>query len=332
VTGSLIVVTGAGGFIGGEVARTLACQPGLEVRGGTRDGRELAASITPCRLDVCDPASLTAALRGADAVIHCAVGDRKTTVEGTRLLLQAAATGGIRRVVHLSSIAVYGEAKGTVDESVALVSPEGRGYAHWKVAAEAACRDAAHGGMQVIMLRPAIVYGPGSDDWVTRPARRLLSGGWGALGDVGAGICNLVHVRDVAAACAAALFSSATAGECAAFNISGRETITWSAWYARLAEALGLPVLRKMSAASWRRRSIAALPFKALARLRPDAGKLFERITLLAPASSELTLFGLAATYPTDKAARQLGWQPRVTLQEGLADSVAWLRSAGLAP
>ena len=49
-----------------------------------------------------------------------------------------------------------------------------------------------------------------------------------------------------------------------------------------------------------------------------------------APAPSELTLFALAATYPTQKAAAHLGWQPRIGLDEGLADSVAWLRTMGL--
>jgi nucleoside-diphosphate-sugar epimerase len=64
----------------------------------------------------------------------------------------------------------------------------------------------------------------------------------------------------------------------------------------------------------------------------PAAGKLFERQILAAPSSTELTLLALAATYPTDKATARLGWQPHIGLEEGLADSVAWLRASGLVP
>jgi nucleoside-diphosphate-sugar epimerase len=44
-----------------------------------------------------------------------------------------------------------------------------------------------------------------------------------------------------------------------------------------------------------------------------------------------MTLFALAATYPSDKATARLGWRPRIGLDEGLAGSVAWLRAAGIA-
>jgi nucleoside-diphosphate-sugar epimerase len=324
-----ILVTGAGGFIGGAVVRALAAEPDLTVHGATRDGRALGDGILPCRLDVCDAASMTAALRGIDAVVHCAVGKRTTTVEGTQVLLRAARAAGVRRVVHLSSVAVYGGAAGTVDETADVVSPEGRGYANWKAATEAACAEAARSGLDVVILRPAIVYGPGSLFWIILPARRLLSGAWGALGEAGRGTCNPVHVTDVAAACLAAI-RAAPANGTEAFNVSGRETLTWSAWYASLAAALGCPALREMSAAAWRRRTLAALPLLALARIVPAVRRIFAARLLIAPARSELTLFALAATYPADKAAARLGWQPRIGLDEGLADAVGWLRSAGL--
>lgn len=326
-----ILVTGAGGFIGGEIARTLAAQPGFAVYGATRDGRGLGGAIRPVRLDVCDAASLAAGLRGIDAVVHCAVGGRRVTVDGTRDVLAAARAAGVRRVVHLSSIAVYGGARGDVDETAPLVSPEGGGYHHWKAAAEAACLQAAATGLEIVVLRPTIVYGPGSREWIVRPARRFTRGGWGDLGELGSGTCNPVHVADVAAACAAALRGAAIGGA-DAYNISGPETLSWRDWHARLAEALGHAPLPPLSARAWRRRSMAALPFAAAARLLPPARRVFEGRILAAPARSELALFALAATYRTDKAATGLGWRPAIGLEQGLADCVAWLCANGLAP
>jgi nucleoside-diphosphate-sugar epimerase len=331
VTESEILVTGAGGFIGSAVTRLLAADPGFSVRAATRDGRSLGAGVTACKLDVCDERDFAGSLKGVDAVVHCAVGARQTTVEGTRRLLQAAREAGVRRVVHLSSIAVYGEREGAVDEAVAVVSPEGQGYAHWKVAAEAACREAGQAGIEVVILRPAIVYGPGSPQWIVTPAKRLLGGHWGALGDVGRGTCNAVHVDDVAAACLAALRAPAAVAAGQVFNISGHEAVTWNEWYARLASALGCPPLRDVSAAGWRQRMLGALPFKAMGRVSPVAGRIFGARILSGPSPSELRLFALAATYPTEKAAAAIGWEPRIGLDEGLASAVACLRSAGLA-
>jgi nucleoside-diphosphate-sugar epimerase len=326
VPNSDILVTGAGGFIGGAVARTLAAIPGQAVRGATRDGRVLGAGIGACQLDVKDAASLSAALSRVDAVVHCAVGDRETTVEGTRSLLRVAREMGVRRVVHLSSVSVYGDASGVVGEATPLVSAEGQGYAHWKSAAEALCREAALTGLEIVMLRPAIVYGPGSRLWITLPAQRVASGVWGGLGEAGRGTCNPVHVRDVAEACRAAIRAPVPAGG-EAFNLSGMETLSWAAWYDRLAEKLGRPALRDLPRSAWRRRAFSGLPFKALARLLPAAGRVFRRQILASPARSELALFALKATYPAAKASEQLGWSSRIGLDEGLAESIAWFRS-----
>lgn len=327
---SKVLVTGAGGFIGGAVAHALAGRPGVTVVGATRDGRALGGGIAPGRLDVRDRSSVAAALEGVGGVVHCAAGDRATTVDGTGVLLDAARQAGVGRVVHVSSVAVYGGAQGPVDEMAAVLPVSGRGYAHWKAAAEQLCRDAAQGGPEIVIVRPAIVYGPGSRLWITLPARRLVSGAWRGLGEAGRGTCNPVHVRDVAAACVAGLTTPGVAGG-EAFNVSGADGLSWGAWYARLAQALGLPALRDLPAAGWRRRAWAALAVKALARKLPAAGRVFERVILGAPARSELTLFALAATYPIGKAAARLHWEPRIGLEAGLAESVAWLRASGLA-
>ena len=323
-----ILVTGAGGFIGGAIAAHLARQPGIVVHGGTRDGRALGAGIHPARCDVTDAASLGRLVTGFDAIVHCAVGNQAVTVGGTQAVLAAAQSAGVRRVVHLSSVALYGQAEGALDEAHPIVAETIGGYAGWKSAAEAQCRHFAANGLDVAMLRPAIVYGPGSELWVGLPARRLLSGHWGTMGEAGDGICNLVHVDDVATAVLAALQAQGIAGE--AFNVAGPEAITWNDWHRRLGLAIGLKRVPEISPATLRRRAIASLPAKALARLLPPAGRMLRPRLLTAPARSELALFRLRATYPTDKAQRLLGWAPRIDIATGLAGSVAWLHHAGV--
>jgi nucleoside-diphosphate-sugar epimerase len=324
----VVLVTGASGFIGGHIAGRLARVAGLDVRCASRSGRALVENTTACRLDVLDRASLDAACAGADAVVHCAVGDRATTITGTANVLRAAQHAGVRRAVHLSSVSVYGSANLCLPESAPSVAADGRGYPHWKAAAEALCREipSGQGRLQVVMLRPTIVYGAGSRLWVELMVRRILSGRWGTFGAAGEGFCNLVHAQDVADAALAALTADA-AGE--AFNINGPSLMTWNTWFTQLAALIGAPELAERPLAVWRRRSLAALPGKALVRLFPSARPWLEQTLLGAPAASELALFAQKATYPTDKALALLGWQPRMSLADGLADSLRWLREAG---
>lgn len=311
-----VLITGAGGFIGAHAVRDLA-EAGAEVVATTRDGRRGTRV-----LDVCDADRLPAALAGVGAVVHCAVGGREVTVDGTARLLRAAAAAGVRRVVHLSSMSVYGGATGRVAETTPTVSPEANDYGGWKAAAEAACL--AEAGAPSIRLRPTIVYGPGVDGaaggyWLDSMVRRVASGRWATLGAAGEGTCNLVHVGDVTGAIAAALLAPAAA-DGAVFNVNGPETTTWNGYFIALAAAMGAPKLPARSAAGLQALMLAALPIKILARLRPG---LAQGWLSGVPGRGELGLFALQATYLTDAARAALGWSPQTHIVDGLARSLA---------
>ncbi|MBB4266007.1 NAD-dependent epimerase/dehydratase family protein [Roseospira visakhapatnamensis] len=320
------LVTGAAGFLGRHVTRTLAARQGTRVRAGVRRPddapfRDDEPGVAVTRADVRDPASIRAALDGCDAVVHCAVGDWTTTVGGARVLMEQARRAGVRRVVAISSIAVHGEAEGRLTEDAPLVTGR-RDYAGAKAEAErvfiALGREA--GAPAVTLLRPTIVYGPGSALWIDGMARRIRSGRWGTFGPLGEGTCHPVHVEDVAAAAAAALDAGRPHGE--ALFVNGPERLTWNAYFTRLAAHLGAPPLPSLDPATVRRRMRAALPAKVLARLLPPLRPWLRPILDAAPAASELRLFALKADYPTDRAEARLDWRPRVLLEDGLARAV----------
>jgi UDP-glucose 4-epimerase len=302
-----VLVTGGRGFIG-----TAAC---------ARIAREHAVIAASRRsgVDVTRPETLSPALAGIEAVVHAAVDGRASIVEGTAHLLAAARAAGVRRFVHLSSVAVYGAAEGAVGEATPR-APADAGYGLWKAEAEALVE--AERAMEVVILRPALVYGPGDPLWIGKMARRLRNGSLGALGTAGEGIADLVHVRDVAEAIALAL-----TGRPGTYNLGGPEPVTWNVYLARLAAGLAVTP-RTLSSAALAGNARLALPAKAIARALPPLRGLLPERWLDAPGPGELALFRRRATYPWDAARKGLGWQPRITLEEGLAESLAALKLA----
>ena len=119
-----ILVTGAGGFIGGRVVEVLHGLAGVSVRASVRRwgsavriGR-LPVEIVLC--DITDPGQVRRAIEGIGGVVHCASGDPHATVEGTHAVLQAALEARVDRVVHLSTMEVYGDVEGDVREDAPL--------------------------------------------------------------------------------------------------------------------------------------------------------------------------------------------------------------------
>jgi nucleoside-diphosphate-sugar epimerase len=242
-----ILVTGAGGFIGGHVVaalresqtvtpsriRLLLRDPGSPPPGG---GAGAPAEVV--RADLADPASLRGVCDGVDVVLHCAshIGDderltRTVNDHGTHALVEEATRAGATRVVYVSTAAVYGRGPLTGalpgELPLAPVSPTSRSRA----AAERHVLDA--GG---VVLRPHLVLGAG-DRWVA-------PGMAGLLGLLSAGLkgCTARHsVVDVRAlgraVVAAGLSDRDLAG---AHHVNHPEPVTCSELLDTLADRLGL--------------------------------------------------------------------------------------------
>ncbi len=229
-----ILVLGGSGFIGRAI---MAALPDAAIAASRRPGAGVAHRVC----DATDRASLEAACAGVSAVVNAAAGSKAAMQRVTANLCAVAAVGG-QRIVHLSSMAVYGAADGVLREDAVLQAGSNR-YAAGKIACEEALRGFAASGGSVSILRPGIVYGPGDQQWIGRLCRLLRAGRLGDLGAAGDGLCNLVHVRDVAAAALACL--QAPGGT---FNLGTREPSRWNEVFAMLARAIGAVPLRRVGA------------------------------------------------------------------------------------
>ena len=345
-----ILVTGAGGFIGARVVEILHAAGLGQVKAGVRRwssgarvGR-LPVDLVQC--DIRDAAQVRQALRGVTHVVHCAVSgtDRETIVEGTRSLLQGALHAGVRRIVHLSTVDVYGTPQGEVTEAHAFGST-GRMYGEAKIAAEEAVQELAAHGLPVCILRPTLVHGPFGATFTIAYAQRVQARPWLVPEPAAQGTCNLVYVDDLVGAIIAALDADLGPGE--TFNINGPERPTWHQYFRALNGALGLEPLAEVSPGKSRLVSTVMEPVRAGAKLvlrtlKPQIMAVYQRSELArrlmknaearvrnTPSPYELAAFGRRVSYSSDKAYRLLGYQPRFPMAEALPLTAAWLRASG---
>ncbi len=309
-----IAITGIGGFIGLRMAERARERgwtvSGLDVAEAAAQ-RARAAGATVIVGDINDADALARALDGADIVFHTAAvveedGPRalyeRVNVEGTRSVCAAARAAGVRQLVHLSSVMVYGfdYADGVAEDGP--FRGNGNPYNDTKYRSEqVAMGFHTPGALEVIVIRPGDVYGPGSRPWVLRPVE-LLRQGLFMLPDGGRGVINHVHVDNLIDGIVLALERNAS-GE--AFTITdGMATPCRSffAWHARIA---GKPL---RSAPSW-------LLMGLIGVLAAGARVLGRK----PPASAAAIRFLMRrGRYSIDKAQRVLGYVPRIDLDSGL--------------
>jgi nucleoside-diphosphate-sugar epimerase len=247
-----VLVTGATGFLGGRLARRLVDQ-GYQVRALARSRsntdalKALDVEIVPG--DLGDDASVAAAVRGVDVVVHAAAGTSGTphdsdiaTIQGTRSVLEACKTNGVAKLVYISSCNVYevaGCAEGEVltEEAQLERFPQRRGhYTAAKLQAEALVTAAmGDGRCPIVVLRPGTLYGPGAEVYTKMMGvsfgRRLFV----VFGN-GTAELPLVHVDNAVDAIVECIASRAADNQ--VFNVVDDEVITKKTYMERVVKPL----------------------------------------------------------------------------------------------
>jgi 2-alkyl-3-oxoalkanoate reductase len=317
-----ILVAGAAGFVGRRLVEKLQAR-GEKVIAGVRTKRDRfeRLGVEQRVFDAGDPVAVKAAMDGITEVINCVMGSAETMVAATRVLLAEARESRVRRFVHFSSIAVFGNAEGEIgDEHLQGQNVDAYGQA--KIDCEGLVRAAQKAGLATVILRPGLIYGPGSEQWTARIGRLLQAGRLGDLGAEGDGTCNLVYLDDVADAAIAALSAPTAAGK--AFNLALANAPSWNRYLLDFARALGaVPVNRIPSRQLKFETKLIAIPLKIAAilaaRLRLGGRFLPDAIT---PGLGRL--FSLEARYHSARADAVLGAQA-TSYAGGLKQSSDWL-------
>jgi len=261
-----VLVLGGSGYVGSRLCALL--QAGGWATPVSASSRRPADGVASLRVDTRDRAALAQALTGMDAVVNCVAGDAASIGEGARLLAEASRAAGCKRIVHLSSMSVYGPLEGRVDENAPL-DPSLGWYGRAKCDAERHIAGFAGSGGEAVILRPGCVWGPGSQLWVGRIARLLRAGRLGDLGIAGDGWSNLVHVYDVCAAVAAAL-RSPSAGGIATYNLAAPDSPRWNEYFVDLALAISATPVRRLSPRQLRLDAFVAGPPLKIAHMVLD--------------------------------------------------------------
>ena len=329
LSGQKILVTGSTGFIGGHITRRLLGRECAAVRMLARDARKANELVKlgagAVEGDLGDMASLERAVEGTEAVVHAAaqvssVPKRETFAQsncrGTENLLWAAARAGVRRVVHLSSIAVFGmPAEGEITDR----SPRGTSgdpYAASKYDAEVAVeRYSRERGLPVIILRPSAVYGPGSTHWSVIPLKRIKKGKF-FLVEEGQGLLNYVYIDNLVDAVVLALQSNAAASDAFIVNDGA---VTWCEFFMAYARMAG--IVKKLP-------SVSLLGAKIWARYRNLVAAV-NRESSRVPAEA-LGFLAARAVYHQTHIEETLGHHPRIDLREGMSRTEDWFHETGL--
>ena len=305
-----ILVTGANGFVGRVLCDALAAS-GRTVRKAVR---AVAGDATTTTVGEIGPATdWRASLTGVSAVVHLAARTHvlhetapdplaaclHVNAQGTERLARSAAACGIRRLVFLSSVKVNGERTRerpyTEDD---LPRPEDAYATSKRDAEQALARVAAETGLETVVLRPPLVYGPGVKANFLRLMHLVARGAPLPLGAI-VNRRSLIYAGNLAHAIVTALDSPPAAGR--TYLVSDGEDVSTPALVRMLAQALGVKP-----------------------RLLPVPLAALDVAAALAGRRAELARLTGSLQVDSSRIRSELAWRPPFTLAQGLELTAQW--------
>jgi nucleoside-diphosphate-sugar epimerase len=317
-----VFITGASGFIGRALAERYAAE-GHEVRGCDLQAdseREVVAG------DVAVSGPWQQHAAASDLLIHTAatVSFRmerrediwRSNVLGTANALTAAERGGVGRFVHFSSVTAFGfDFPDQVEESYPVHNTYVP-YPDSKIASEQVVLQAhVEGRVPCTIVRPGDVYGPRSRVWATVPAQLIRSRRFSLPGG-GYGLHSPIYIDNLVDGVVAAAASGGAIGQI--ITLSDGIGVPYREFFAPYAALVGRRLITTPTP--------VAIGFAAVV----------QQMAKLAPGDNDINPGSVryllrTGTYSIAKARRLLGWEPRVGLDEGLANTIDWLREQGFA-
>lgn len=324
-----VLVTGGTGFIGAHLVKRLLSRghqvTSLDKSPGLFDDELQARGATLVSGSVTNAGDVQRAMAGAELVYHLAspFGDImqpdavywETEVNGTRNVLEASARHSVRRVVHCSTQGVHGiitEPPGDEDSPIAPLDY----YCFSKAEGEKICQEFLARGIDIVIVRPTSVYGPGDiRGWLK--LYRMVARGWFLM--IGDGrtlnhpvyVENLVDLFELTATHPAAKGRTYLAGD--------EAPVTITELVQRVGVAIGTQV-RILRFPWYRIASLGATAIESTSKLAGVRPTVFSR---------RLSWFKINRGFRIDRARSELGYEPRVRLSDGLARTAQWYRSAG---
>ncbi len=326
------LVTGGTGFLGGRLARRLHAD-GWQVTAAGRNeaaGRALAADgIRFVRADLADAASVAAAIRGQEIVFHCGARSSpwgryadffKDNVLATKNVIAACQRQPVKRLIHVSTSSIYFDFADrlNIPESQPPTPVPANHYVRTKLLAETAVDEAAAQGLAVVTLRPRAIFGPGDTALFPRLIRAHGSRGFPLIGE-GDPLMDITYVENVVDA----LLLAADAPEAVLgkkFNVTNGEPWPRSQLMATLFSEIGRPL---------KTRRVNYAVAQCAAALLENISHLFTLGRWEPPVTRfSVGVLSKSQTLDISAARRLLGYEPRVSVAEGLRAFGAWWKEA----
>jgi nucleoside-diphosphate-sugar epimerase len=328
-----VLVTGAAGFLGGHLVDMLV-ERGDEVRAMVRPVEEASrlhklTGVEVVHGDLTEPESLKRAVQGVQRVYNVAAKTgpwgledvyRAINVRGLVNLVQASMDAGVQRIVHTSSITVYGHhLHGIITEDHPFHA-EDNPYSRTKIAGEKLIANLVKDrGAPVVIVRPAWIYGPRDTASFGRFVA-LVESGKGFIIGSGKNIVPVVYVRDVAQG----LIKAGDAGDEVigrAYTIADDRRITQAEYLNTIADCLHVPHVS---------RRVPYFPLYAAGR---TAELVWQALGRRKAAPPPVTTYGVTLLagdqqFSIEKARRELGYAPEFDIAHGVAEGVKWYLEA----